>query len=457
MTVFRFWLWIALKAFIFGLLAGQAWASDRILERAYWSDVTGQASFEQAQQQNYQPYTGVLSKGFSPHVQWIRLQIPGADTIQSNTLVLRIRPVYLDEITLFDPADRGSFSGHRKVGDLSPWQSTEFESLHHTFFISVEPSSRQIWLRLATASTQLIHVEALTPRDMLRTEHALWLIYSALIAVILSFLIWVLLAWLRDRDPVNGAFAIRQTILWIYTASYLGYHRSISAEAFSPQTLDLMYCWLVLLTTGSSLVFEYRLLREYTLAWWGHRLMQMLIGTSAVAMGLLMLGYKWDALRLNMHLNAAAILVMLLVSLSLPSTPQQPDRNISYHLPKWALVAYYVSILLALALSILPSLGLVDGTMLSIYGVLLYGLISGLFMTVLLIVRARRSERIRQEVANHLFLSREQLAIETRRRQDQSQMLNMLMHELKTPLAVIEMSLQGMSADKRTQDRKSVV
>lgn len=451
MTVFRFWFWITLKAFCLVLYAGHAWAGDQILERAYWSDVTGQASFEQAQQQSYQPYTGVLSKGFSPHVQWIRLQIPGSDTLQSADLVLRIRPVYLDDIALFDPADPASLSGHRKVGDLSPWESTEFESLHHTFSIPVKPHPRQIWLRLATASTQLIHVEALTPREMLRTEHTLWLIYSGLLAVILSFLIWVLLAWLRDRDPVNGAFAIRQTILWIYTASYLGYHRSIATEAISPHTLDLLYCWLVLLTTGSSLLFEYRLLREYTLAWWGHRLMQLLVGTSAVAMGLLMLGYKWDALRLNMHLNAAALLVMLLVSLSLPSTSQQPERNSSYHLPKWALITYYLSILLVLALSILPSLGLVYGTLLSIYGVLLYGLISGLFMTGLLIVRARQSERIRQEVANHLFLSREQLAIETRRRQDQSQMLNMLMHELKTPLAVIEMSLQGIATDNRTQ------
>lgn len=453
---FLLYLAAALRLLVAGCLCGLLWpalghAQDRILETAYWTDSTGTATFEQARAASYTPYTGVLSKGFTPDVQWVRLKIDGVPMDGPSTLILRIRPVYLDKITLFDPADFSRDASPRSVGDLTPVMFTEFESLHHAFVIAAQPTPRDVWLRLETASTQLMHVEALTPREMLRDEHDLWLVYSALLALILSFLVWVFLAWLRDHDPVNGVFVLRQTVLLLYTASYLGYHRSLLAGWLSPETTDFLYCLLVLMTTGLSFVFEYRLLREYVLPRWGHLLMRLLLCVSAVAIGLLLLGYKPEALRTNMMLNAAGMLSLLIVWLGIRTVAADPELPHTYRLPKAVLLAYYVSIVLVLAFSILPSLGLLRGTMLSIYGVLLYGLISGLFMTTLLVIRSRRMERLRLEVANHLYLSREQLAIETRRRQDQSQLLNMLMHELKTPLSVIDLALHKRERDERTQ------
>ena len=59
-------------------------------------------------------------------------------------------------------------------------------------------------------------------------------------------------------------------------------------------------------------------------------------------------------------------------------------------------------------------------------------------------------ERIRLEVANHLYLSQQELASEQKRRQDQTQLLSMLMHELKTPLSVIDMAVSTRTPDERT-------
>ena len=73
-------------------------------------------------------------------------------------------------------------------------------------------------------------------------------------------------------------------------------------------------------------------------------------------------------------------------------------------------------------------------------------------MSSLLIVRSRQIERIRQDVANSLFLSREQLAAEQQRREDQTQLLSMLMHELKTPLSVIDMAVTTRGQDGRMTD-----
>lgn len=437
---------------ILGLLPAIALAKDRILERAYWSDSTGVATFEQARRAQYTPYSGVLSKGFGPQAQWVRLRVDGVPSGSSDSLVLRIRPVFLDKITLYDPLELAKDKPERTTGDRTPLQSTEFESLNHTFVIPAQQAPRDVWLRLRTTSTQLMHVEALTPREMLRQEHTLWLAYSALLAILFSCLLWVFISWLQDRDRVNSAFVLRQTLLLIYTACYLGYHRTLLDGVLSAQNQDLFYSWTLLLTTGLTFVYEYRLLQEYVIPNWGRYLMRTGLAASLILLVLMAMGRRDLALPLNTLLVGVGMLFMFVTAIFIrPDAPAKALASDRYLLSKWAILAYYGLAITSLAVSIMPSLGLVQGALVSIYGVLLYGLLSGLFMTALLIVRSRQMERLRREQANHLFLSREQLAIETRRRQDQSQLLNMLMHELKTPLAVIDLALKDSIGNGKTQ------
>ena len=443
--------WLTLLLAICLLQPTKIWAQDHILEKAYWTDSTGTATFEQARNAHYTPYSGVLSKGFGSQAQWVRLRVKGVPIGSSDRLVLRIRPVFLDNITLYDPLELAQGKGARSTGDRTPFQSTEFESLHHTFVIPAQQDSRYIWLRLQTTSTQLMHVEALTPREMLRQEHTLWLAYSALLALLFSSLLWVLISWLQDRDQVNGLFVLRQTILLIYTASYLGYHRLLLDGVLSAYGQDLLFCWLLVLSTGLTFLFENRLLREYVIPAWGARLMLISIGTSLFLAVSLLTGYRELALQGNTIIIGWGILCMLLTAIHIQQRSHDQEKSKIYQLPKYAIVTHYTVVLGVLGVSIMPSLGLLQGTTISIYGVLLYGVLSGLFMTALLIVRSRHMDRLRREQANHLFLSREQLAIETRRRQDQSQLLNMLMHELKTPLAVIDLALKDRAGSDSTQ------
>jgi signal transduction histidine kinase len=307
-------------------------------------------------------------------------------------------------------------------------------------------------LRLSTSSTQLMHVEALSQREMLREEHALWLAYSALLAVLFSCLLWVFISWLQDRDPVNGVFVLRQSVLLVYTACYLGYHRILFDGVMSAQHQDLFYSWALLLTTTLTFVFEYRLLHEYAISRWGRYVLRTGLAASLWVFLLMLAGRSEWALPFNTLLVGLGMLSMFVISVFIrPNAAAEALALGRYLLPKRAIAAYYGLAVTLLAVSIMPSLGLIQGTLISIYGVLLYGLLSGLVMTSLLIVRSRQMERLRREQANHLFLSREQLVIETRRRQDQSQLLNMLMHELKTPLAVIDLAIKDRAATDKAQ------
>lgn len=74
----RLWRAFKLCALLLWLLPLAATARDYVSERAYWTDTTGTASIELAQTQSYTPFQNILSQGFSPSVQWVRLAIaPG--------------------------------------------------------------------------------------------------------------------------------------------------------------------------------------------------------------------------------------------------------------------------------------------------------------------------------------------------------------------------------------------
>jgi len=97
---------VMLSAFAFFNLVFAS-SVDHISERAYWTDTSGLAGIGQAQEQIFTPYQGVLSKGFTNAAIWVRLTIkPNTTTANADSadkLVLRIRPIYLDEIQLFEP------------------------------------------------------------------------------------------------------------------------------------------------------------------------------------------------------------------------------------------------------------------------------------------------------------------------------------------------------------------
>ena len=432
------------------LLPLGAIAKDYVSARAYWTDTTGSATFEHAQSQSFTPFENILSKGFSPSVQWVRLAIAPSDAESGDRLVLRIRPVFLDEITLFDPADPNGLARPRMTGDWTPPQTSEFDSINHTFVIPAQTEPRYVWLRLRTSSSQLIQIEALTLKNMLRQDQSLGLMYSLLLALIFAFMVWVFLAWLRSRDPLLGIFVLRQGVFFLYTACYMGYHRLLLADWVTARHHDAIYNWLVLFTTALSIRFEYRFFGEYALPRWAHVCFRALQMAPVMLMVGLLIGLTRTVLMANTALVFSSLVLFVVVSSQLRLVDAHPAAHGSYQLPLRVVRGYYQIILVLLGLSVLPTLGLLQGTSLALYGVLLYGLASGGLMTSLLIVRAEKLDQLRHEVSNSLAISRAQLATEQQRRHDQTQLLSMLMHELKTPLSIIDLAVTTRNNDERT-------
>ena len=419
-----------------------AFADDLISSRSYWEDESNQASLAKAQVQVFKPYSNVLSRGYTQSAVWIQLKVsPQQGMNADDKLILRIRPIYLDEITLYDPLD--SSGRQRAVGDRLNYHDEEYKSLTHTFVIPAGDQARYVWLRLKTTSTSLINVEAFTPLDMLASEYQLLIGYCLVLSLVLVFLIVVFINWINYRDTLYAAFVVRHALYFVYTASFFGFHRYLLDGVIDAKYLDLIYNWFVIGATGFSLWFETRFLREYAPPTWARYAMNSLLVWSACAATLLLFGEIHQALKINMMLNGVGIVVLLLVASVFIDDEKAKTHQVSSLLKKRVVVAYYASITALLLFSVLPYLGAIAGNEFSINGLVFYALCSGMVMTVLMQLRANQLRKTNIQYQQELVLASQHRALEKVRLEEQSQLLTMLMHEIKTPLSIIDLAQQA--------------
>lgn len=431
----------------------QVAAKDLISARSYWEDVQGSASFDEAQAQPYTAYEGVLAKGYSDSAFWLRLRVePVTSTQAGDKLVLRIRPSFIDKVVLFDPADT-TRRGSATAGDMTPWAEAEYPSLNHGFLIASLPQPRDVYLRVSSTSTSMVHVEALTSLEASRLDHSQALTYSISLGLMVMFMVWVWVSWMNDRDHVNGAFVIKQLASILYTAGYFGYFRVFLSESASPTSINFIFNVVLISATGLAFWYETHFLRDYELPTWVMRMTRSFYMAAFVALLLLFAGQTRLALQLNMMvigLGSTLLLMAVLVFIKTPTNKQ--TAGVSFRFSRGVIVVYYLSLSLALWVAVWPSLGFDVATEYSLHNLVLNGFFSGVLMTILLQVRARRFELSRREISTALYVSQQQVALERQRRDEQTHFLHMLMHELKTPLAVIDMAL-----NTRTDSEKSAV
>jgi signal transduction histidine kinase len=423
-----------------------ATATEHIAARGYWEDKTAQATFEQAQAQQYTAFEGVLSRGYTQSATWIRLTI--TPPVGEDELVLRIRPVYLDEITLYDPLD--TTGKPRKVGDTTNYKNNEYKSLAHTFEIPAGTQPRDVWLRLKTNSTSLMNIEAFTLDEMQDSEFNMQLTYFGVLAVIAMFMLLVLISWFNYRESLYAFFVVRQTYNFFYIAALFGLHRYFLSSVMSAPSLDLLYSWMVLSATAITLVFEYKFLQEYSSPRWTKVVWMCVLLWSMTVMVLLAAGYVSIAVKYNMVLNTVGMFLLPIFAVSTSNEKNSQSSITASLLPKKYVVGYYLSITLVLIFSVLPYLGVIKGNEFAVNGLVFFTLCSSLIMTVMMQLRANQIREAQSAFEQELLLSKKEVELEKHRREEQTHLLHMLMHELKNPLAIIDMALLAKNDLQKT-------
>lgn len=186
-----------------------------ILNQSFYSDKTNALSYADVHSLTFTPYQGLLTGGFSKGAYWIKLGV------RANTqdLVLRVRPAYLNQITLYDPA---SPHGPKVSGSNFPIDDADVEAVSLNFLLPPSTTDREIYLRVKSLSSYLVYVEAMPLTDFKRLERTDNLIYTGYVVLTLILAVWLFITWMMNRERVIGAFALQQSFAFIHAFIKIG-------------------------------------------------------------------------------------------------------------------------------------------------------------------------------------------------------------------------------------------
>ena len=437
------------------VLASQASAQDHITQRAWLDDPGGRLSLDQAQEKTFQPFTGMLSRGFGDSVIWLKLHIdPRAVHTSQQTpgrLVLRIRPVYLDDIQVYDPLSPIGLVG--RTGDWHHPSSDEFQGLDLMLPIDRGDSPRDIWVRVASTSTRQINVQALNVDDLSPQLMKQSLVFAGYLGLVALLAVWGLVYWAFSREAVIGAFGLKQVFALMFALASLGHLRAFWPDHWPASMLNGLTNIFSITAVSTAVLFHVLLIREFKPPRWVVLVHWALLALLPIKLILLAMDWPTMALQLNMHEVLLTPLIFLASVLLCKgwdqAIPQRPA------LSKPVVVGFYLIMTSFLLMAALPALGWISGTEIGLYVVQVHGLLTAFLILLLLQYRAHSIKRAQSQTA--LTLERTLIQSQQDRRvlEEQEKLLTMLAHELKTPLATMNMRLDT-NASGSSQIRQAI-
>jgi signal transduction histidine kinase len=400
----------------------------------WWMDVSGLATIKDVQQvSNWQALPEWKSWGFGTETVWIRMQVKAARPDERTPWVVRVRPPFLDYVTLYDPAAGLEL----RSGDAVPPDSDGLASINFTFQIPTQTQERTIYLQVKSTSARILNVQVLPYGEAQRQNRMQEWLLGFVVACSVIFAIWASIQWWITRERVIRAFAIKQFFAVGWAFFILGFAR-VAIGPWMPEGLLSTISSLVLVSAISiTLWFLSVLIKEYRPL----PAVLLVIRCLAVAIACLPLLHWLGRTHWMLALANASILlsVTLLTVALMTATPGQARQPI----PLAVLLVYVMAYGILNSIPPAVYLGLLQANSFMLFTNLAHAVLDGLVMFVILQIRARSLRKEQLQVGLDLQRSQHQAETEKHHRQEQSQLFAMLAHEMKTPLATLRMWVEA--------------
>lgn len=408
------------------LVVNHACAEDAILSRGYFEDKSNALSIAQIEQQQFTPYERMLAKGFSTGTYWLKLKIRSGE----QDLVLRTRPFFTEEIELFDPE---STQDRPKIGAKYPSSASDIEALSYNYTLPTGVSDRAIYLRVKSARSYMINVEVMSLGEFRKADRKDQLICSSYAAFTLILALWLLATWLINKELVLGVFTLQQFMAFFHAIFYTGLAKEFIDDSIGPLVLNSSFSIIVVTYPLIAFLANKLLLEEYGIKMAYKWLFNAFLGLSLVVVALYLSGSTL-AFKLNNITILIAMLFFMVAALFGLNLSRASVKASA--LPVKALRLFYTFNAIIWVVALLPILGVINAGEISMYSMLVYNIASGTVFFFMLQYRAKSLLLSETERASALKVEAEQ---ERKQREEQSMLMAMLSHEIKTPLSVLKL------------------
>jgi signal transduction histidine kinase len=422
------------------------------VETAFFHDDRQTHTLESIQAQAFKPYQGQLRLGFIGGETWIRIRLkdlPASTSAEPNSsLVLRVEPYFLDRLDFYQQT-LGNWA-HQSGGELQLQKKNICIELQHCFeFHASNTGHHFAYLKVQTTGVRIVRTDVMSPENVFKSS--IGVIKSVNTALNLSVALWIL--------SVTFLFFERSRLLLIFCGFQATVVLSICAfsgalqqwwgvmSVFQPNTVTgLALVMRMAMTTllGWVIVAAYKPHRAYN-QW----VAAVLVGC-AVNVLFVLLGYETEASLLNYGLGFLT-----------PFLQIWGARTVTTSMPgRWIFITGWLFFLIFIVLGFPYSWGEQDwrdhyNLVQNSGDVRLNGIPIGI--VVFWLVATEKASRNRKK-----FLELQALKIqaaESKAHEDglkeRRDLIDMLTHELKTPLSTIKFAMASLKRTALAQGESS--
>ena len=408
-------------------------AKDYISERAYFEDKTGKMSFQEVKGKNFEKIDSTLAKGYSDSTFWLRLKISPLVGTNFRNLLLRIQPNYISSIELFDPAD--TTNAKRVVGDNYSQTSNDYNSINFNFLISGSDKERYVWLKINTTGSYFVSTQALTINEFINTDLIQQLAFAFYIGVLCFLFIFPLTIWIRDKDPLNIIFVVKQFAAVTLVVLDIGLHRLIFKDT-NPILLNSILNFNLVTYTAVLIVFHYFFLKDYHVKKW----VKFLFLAGLIFYPLEVFEILGGSFSYILSLNSYVLTFIAIAFFFIPFFGLEWEKISNPMFSKKSMIIIHHSIAITILMTTLTNLGYLKGNSFSMIPGLLNGCITGI---VFLFVLQYRNRMFREQGVREIAQANAMTNFERSKRQEKERFISMLTHELKTPLSVLRLAYES--------------
>lgn len=411
----RLTLWFLLSLAL-GLVCLPAGAQDLVGERAFFEEQHGPLTFAQVTQAEFSVSGKIFNQGYTRAALWVRLRVDAP--VDATLLGLRIFPDQLEEVTLFST--------------LLPEEGQLL--MGRTTWIKARPGPNTYYLRIKTSGPMLLHPRILSAGQAQQEDVSRGFVLGALLSCYVLLSVWLLILIVTRKQLLhmvlllNLSLVVATSLGWSgYLSEFLGQRHWVASSA------AIYFMGLVNIFTG--LLCVYFVLYRFGLPPWGKQVFTLL---GILYVPLFFLFFMLDQqFVLQISTTLGLIASVFVLPLTLVVFFRQKSSN------------WLIGVIMFLALAMLLRWFLTVHTFVpaveSLSGLLFFRLIFAMvfvFSTLWLIEREKQGQ-LQVSLMNEA-VARQRAESETQRRETQERFMTMLMHELKTPLAIIQLAASSL-------------
>jgi signal transduction histidine kinase len=424
------------------------------IETAYFHDGQQKHTLESAQAQTFKPYPGQLRLGFTEGETWIRIRLkaPHASALAEmpSSLTFKVEPYSLDRLSFYQE-NAGRWT-EQLAGELQLQKKKICIELQHCFEFSTSNTGDQFaYLKVETTAVRIVRTELMTADDALQSSIASIKSVNTALNLSIALLILAVIFFFFERSRLLMAFCGFQTAVVLSICAFAGVfpHGWAFMTAVEPNTvagfalvmriaMTVLMAWIV--------VSAYKPSRTY------NKWVVAVLVVCGFNLLLVLSGYETEAGLLNYCVGFISPFIQI-----------GGARTIREPMPgRWIFTTGWLIFLLIIVLGFPYNLGTQDwrdqfNFAQSIGDLRFNGIFIGIVVFWLVLSEKSSRNLKKMQELQALQIQAAESKVHEEGLKERRDLIDMLTHELKTPLSTIKFALasikrlalaQGESAER---------